>query len=103
VCYKDKDVRSTPFRQPNEVLSKLVTAGVELIHARDPALGAALDVPPPSVAPVNRSTSLLAPEFTQDISGLAYRGVRKIYRSLKRVELLQPALPRLHDKVRRQG
>ena len=85
------------------MLNKLVTAGVELVHARDPALGAALDVLPPSVAPVTSSASLLAAELTQDMRGLAYRGLRKIYRSLKRVELLQPALQRLRDKVRRQG
>lgn len=95
-------MRSTPFRQPSDVLDKLVAASVELVHARDAALGAALDVPPPSVAPVNRPASPFASKFAHDVRGLAFLGVRMIYRSLKRVEPLQPVLQILRDKVRRQ-
>lgn len=95
-------MRSATFRQPNEVLNKLVAASVELIHVRDSALGAVLDVPPPSVEPEHHPASLIATGFFKDMRSLAYRGARKIYRSLKRVEPLQPVLVKLRDQVRRR-
>lgn len=95
-------MKAKPFRQPNEVLNNLMTAGVELIHVRDSALGATLDVPPPSVEPVSSPASVVVTGFYRDVRGLAYRGARTIYRSLKRVEPLQPLLEKLRDRVRRR-
>jgi hypothetical protein len=100
--YEDNDVRSTQFRKPDEILSKLVTAGVELVHVRDSALGAALDVPPLSVDPVSSPSTAIATGLYPDSRGLAWRGARKIYQSLKRVEPLQPVLQKLRDEFRRR-
>lgn len=89
-------MKSTVFRRPNDILDKLVKAGVELVHARDGALGAALDVPPPSLEPVS-TTTIWASE---ELRGLAYRGARKVYRSLKRIGPLQPLLEKARGIVR---
>jgi hypothetical protein len=95
-------VRSAAFRQPSETLNKLVAAGVELVHVRDATLGAELDVPPPPIEPVRQPASLIATELAHDVRGLAYRGARKAYRALKRVEPLQPLLQKLRDRIRRR-
>ena len=85
-----------PFRHPNEVLERLVAAGVELIYARDAALGATLDVPPPSLevapqpAPQTRSTA---------DRGITYRIARKFYRKLKDNKQLRPLLDRLRHEI----
>ena len=77
-----------------------MAASVELVHVRDSALGAVLDVPPPSVDPVLNPATQSASGVFGDMKGLAYRGARKVYRSLKRVESLQPMLAKLRDQVR---
>lgn len=92
-----REMNSGPFRRPNEVLDRLVAAGVELIHARDSALATALDVPPPSVevadhrpAPKIRST---------EGRGLSYRVARKFYRKLKNNQQLKPLLERVRHEI----
>jgi hypothetical protein len=92
------ETRIAPFRQPNEVLNKLIAAGMELVHLRDSALAVVLDVSPPSLEPV----SVPASGVSENVRGMAYRGTRKIYRSLKRVEFLQPLLEKLRDNVRQR-
>ena len=94
--------RSKAFREPHEVLTNLMAAGAELIRARDAALGAALDVPPPSVEPAPAPVSAIARTLSGDVRGLAYRGARKIYRLLKRIGPLRPLLQGLRDKIRRR-
>lgn len=85
-----------PFRQPNEMLDRLVAAGVERIRARDPVLVAALDVPPPSV---DGSDHQPAPQIGSTAGrGIAYRVARKFYRKLKDNQQLRPLL----EKVRHQ-
>jgi hypothetical protein len=93
-------LKSRAFEPPTEILDKLVSAGVELIYARDSVLGATLDVPPPSVdigaGPIGNALDAAPGEKR----GLAYRAARKIYRHLKRVEALQPILEELKQRVR---
>lgn len=86
-----------PFRRPNEVLDKLVAAEVELIHARDWALGTALDVPPPSLeVPDHRP----APQIrSTEGRGVTYRVARKFYRKLKNNEQLRPLLERVRHEI----
>jgi len=78
-----------------------MTDDVELIRAHDSALGATLDVPLPSAEPVAHPACLVATEPAAKTRGLVYRGVRKIYRSLKRVDPLRPLLEKLRDGFRR--
>lgn len=87
---------SESFRQPDEVLDRLVAAGVELIYARDAALASALDVPPPSVEVVNHP----APQIrSTEGRGLSYRVARKFYRKLKDNQQLRPLLDRVRHQI----
>jgi hypothetical protein len=89
------------IQNPTDVLNRLVLAAAEVIRHRDPALGAALDAAPPPVAIVPpRQAQEATPE---EVRGLAYRGVRKVYRGLKQVEALQPSLQRLRNVIRRDA
>jgi hypothetical protein len=87
---------SNPFRRPNEVLDRLVAAGVELIYARDSALAAALDVPPPSVEVVNHPVPQIR---STEGRGLTYRVARKFYRKLKDNQQLRPLLDRVRHEI----
>ena len=93
-------MNSNTLRRPNQVLSELVAASVELVYVRDSALGTALNVPPPSVELAHAPESPIATGIFKDMKGLAYRGARKVYRTLKSVEPLQPMLAKLRDQVR---
>ncbi len=93
-------MNSNTLGRPNQVLSKLVTASVELMHIRDSALATVLNVAPPSVDPAERAGSPIAAGVFKDMKGLAYRGARKVYRTLKSVESLQPMLSKLRDQLR---
>jgi hypothetical protein len=88
---------SEPFQQPNEVLERLVAAGVELIYARDRALASALDVPPPSVDAADRAP---APQIrSTEGRGITYRVARKFYRKLKDNQQLRPVLDRVRHQI----
>jgi len=90
-------MRADPYRRPNEVLDKLVGAEVELIHARDSGLGAALDIPPPSLEVADRSP---APQIrSTEGRGVTYRVARKFYRKLKHNEQLRPLLERVRHEI----
>ena len=89
-------MRSESFRRPNEVLDRLVAAGVELICARDSSLGAALDVPPPSVEGADRPVPQIR---STEGRGLTYRVARKFYRKLKSSEQLRPLLERVRHEI----
>lgn len=93
-------MNSNTLRRPDQVLSELVAASVELVYVRDSALGTALNVPPPSVELAHARESPVATGIFKDMKGLAYRGARKVYRSLQQVEPLQPVLAKLRDQVR---
>jgi hypothetical protein len=95
------EIRSSVFREPNELLQELVAAGVELIYARDSALASALDVLPPSVEASLTSVAVPARSVRGRIRGLTYCGARKIYQSLKSAKPLQPILQELRDQIRR--
>ncbi len=88
---------SEPFRHPDQVLDRLVAAGVELIYSRDGAVAAALDVAPPSVEVTHQ------PLPTQIRStagrGIAYRAARKVYRKLKDNQQLRPLLDRVRHEI----
>lgn len=90
-----KRTTSDAFRRPNEVLRKLIAANVELIYARDAALGKGLDVPLPTVdlpdTPPQRRHG--------DNRGFAYRAARKVYRKLKDNQQLKPLLERVRHEV----
>ena len=90
------------LRKPDEVLNGLVAGGMELIRARDPNLAAQLDVPPPVIrTTMERRVSEMLTAIGRP---LLFRGARKIYRGLKRIEFLQPTLMRLrHSALRRLG
>lgn len=79
------------------MLDRLVAAGVELIHARDSALGAALDVAPPSVEVADHRP---APQIrSTEGRGLTYRVARKFYRKLKDNQQLRPLLERVRHEI----
>jgi hypothetical protein len=93
-------METNSFRDPSKIMKALVAASAELIHARDPELGAALDVPPPSVNPTESPTHFV---IAGDGRGLAYRAARKFYRKLKHMQSLQPILEKVRDEVRRRS
>jgi len=76
--------------------------GVELIHARDAALGAALDVAPPSVEPAVATVGSALDAVFGDKSGILYRSMRKVFRWLMRVELLRSPMLKLRDRIRQR-
>lgn len=88
--------KPSSFPDPTKVMEALVAASTELIYARDPVLGAALDVPPPLLDPVDRPTHVVS---SGDSRGLAYRAARKVYRKLKHVGSLQPILQRVRHEI----
>lgn len=88
-------MNSEPFRHADQVLERLVAAGVELMHARDSALASALDVPPPSVERTHQPPPQIRSTARR---GIAYRAARKVYRKLKDNQQLRPLL----DKVRHE-
>ncbi len=87
------------FRDPNTLLEPNVRAGIELVYASDPRLGATLDVPPPSIGPTQASAIVPVIQGTRNF---AFRAARKAYRMLKRVKPLEPVLQRTRDRIRRR-
>lgn len=84
------------FRKPNEVLDRLVAAGVELICTRESAFGAALDVAPPSVDVAHQPAP---PVRSTQERGITYRAARKFYRKLKDNKQLRPLLERVRHEI----
>lgn len=97
-----RTLRSEPANRPNTVLKNLVMTGVELIHARDAALGAALAVAPPSVEPAVAPVGSALDAVFGDKSGILYRSMRKVFRWLMRVELLRSPMLKLRDRIRQR-
>lgn len=89
-------MNSEQFHNWDEVLDRLVAAGVELIYARDPALGVALDVPPPAVDVAHQPAP---PVRAARDPGFSYRALRKIYRKLKDNQRLRPLLERVRHEI----
>jgi hypothetical protein len=86
-----------PFRRPNQVLDKLVAAGIELVYARDSELAAALDVSPPSLE--GSDDRALAQIRSTQGRGITYRAARKLYRNLKDNKQLRPLLERVRHEI----
>ena len=87
-------MESNAFRNPDDVMKKLISGEVEVLRYRDPVLGAALDQSPPPVHGVGEDQRLARGGAAPD-RGLAYRVLRKLYRRLKQVEFLRSPLDRL--------
>ena len=85
-----------PFQNPAKIMAALVAAGAETLWVRDPALSAALDVSPPSLEEPPRAKPASA--LLQQ-RGFAYRGARKIYRKLQKINALRPLLHGLREKL----
>jgi len=79
-----------PVRDPNEVLRALIVSEIEVIRSRDPELGAALNVKPATVEHEARPAVAAA----GPPASLVRRALRKGYRALNRVGVLQPTLQR---------
>ncbi len=91
------------IRDPEETLRALVAADVQFIYARDLGLAAELDVSPPAVESADDLMSVATPGASVERRGLAYRAARKIYRTMKHWNALQPVLERVRDEVRRRS
>ena len=91
------------IRDPKETLRALVAADVRFIYARDPGLAAGLDVSPPAVEPLDDLMRVASPGASGERRGLAYRAARKIYRTLKHWNALQPILEGVRNEVRRRS
>jgi len=92
-------MNSNPCLDPATTLRAMVLAGSELIYARDPALGAVLDVAPPSVEAAESPSHEYVVATIAKRRGLTYRAARKMYRKLKSVKSLQPVLERIRHEI----
>lgn len=83
-------------RDPADELANLVASAIEDIRSRDPALATALDVAPPPSRKAAANNPVPAPPGWKN---RAYRGLRKVYRSLKRVPMFRPLLEGLRSRM----
>jgi len=92
-------MNTNPYLDPAKTLRAMVLAGSELIYARDPALGAVLDVAPPAVEAGESPSYVYAAAGASSQRGMAYRAARKVYRELKSAKVLQPLLERVRHEI----
>jgi trehalose 2-sulfotransferase len=88
-------VKTTPLRNPSEVLAPLVASEIEVIRSRDPELSKALDFAPRIIEHEATRKKNLPPEQP----GIPRRVLRKIYRTLNQVKPLQPLTQQLRTRI----